>query len=94
MFKQTSHAERLVQKSDTPSAQEEPTQQQSAVQVSNASELRTPSALNLELQISVESRAPSATELRAPIVPESENPLRRSKRDLGTLSLLGEAFEN
>lgn len=51
MFKRTSHAERLVQKSDIPSAQEEPTQQQSAVQVSNASEPRTPSALNLELQM-------------------------------------------
>ena len=51
VFKQTSHAERLVQKSDTPSAQEEPTQQQSAAQVSNVSEPRTPSSLNLELQM-------------------------------------------
>ena len=93
MFTQTSHNERLVQKSDTPSAQEELTQQQSAVQVPNVSEPRAPNAIEPRAPNAVEPRAPSATERRAPIVPESENPLRRSKRDLGTLSLLGDAFE-
>lgn len=94
MFTQTSHAERLVQKTDTPSAQEELTQQQSAVEVPNASEPRAPNAIEPGTPNAVEPRSPSATELRAPTVPESENPLRRSKRDFGTLSLLGDAFES
>ena len=68
----TSHAKKLLQNSDTPSAQEKPTQQQSAVQVPNAAE---PRVLN-----AVEPGAPSVTEPRAPVVPEPVEPLRRSKR--------------
>ena len=60
----TSHAKKLLENSVTASAQEEPIQQQSAVQVPNA----------------VEPRASSNIAPRVPVIFEPEDPLRRSKR--------------
>ena len=80
----TSHAKKLLQNSDTPSAQEKPTQQQSAVQVPNAAE---PRVLN-----AVEPGAPSVTEPRAPVVPEPVEPLRRSKRSRAAPSYIKDFY--
>ena len=80
----TSHTKKLLQNSFTPSAQEGPAQQQSAVQVANASEPKVPNA--------VEPRAPSATEPRAPVVPEPLDSLRRSNRLRATPSYLEDYY--
>ena len=80
----TSHTKKLLQNSDTPSAQEGPARQQSAVQVANASEPKVPNA--------VEPRAPSATEPRAPVVPEPLESLRRSNRPRATPSYLEDYY--
>ena len=73
-----------ITNSDTPSAQEGPAQQQSAVQVANASELKVPNAVELRVLNAVEPRAPSASEPIAPVVPEPLESLRRSKRPRAT----------
>ena len=80
----TSHTKKLLQNSDTPSAQEGPARQQSAVQVANASEPKVPNA--------VEPRAPSTTEPRAPVVPERLESLRRSNRPRATPSYLEDYY--
>ena len=67
--RKTSHVKKLLQNSDTPSAQQEPNQQQSEVQVPNAAEPRVPNAVGPRVLNAVEPRAPSATEPRAPVVP-------------------------
>ena len=74
----TSHTKKLLQNSDTSSAQEGRVLQQSAVQVANAAEPKVPNAVG--------PRVPSATEPRAP---ES---LRRSKRPRATPSYLEDYY--
>ena len=80
----TSHAKKLLQNGVTPSAQEEPTQQQSAVQVLNAAK---PKVLN-----AVEPGAQSVTEPRAPVVPEPVQSSRRSKRPRAAPSYLKDFY--
>ena len=78
----TSHANKLLQNSDTLSAQEKPTQWQSAVEVpNNAVEPTVPNALEPTVP-----NALSAFQRRVPIVPEPEGPVRRSKTPSATPS--------
>ena len=74
----------ILQNADTPSAQDGPAQQQSAVQVANAAEPKVSKAVG--------PRVPSVTEPRAPVVPEPLESLRRSQSPRATPSYLEDYY--